>query len=77
MQSFRVLLIEDSVVQAQLIQGNLENVQGSHFEVMIAECVKAGGERLAEDRFDAVLLDLMLPDSDGIDTFFSRSRLGW
>ena len=63
-------MIEDSTVQAHLIQGNLKNVRGAHFDVVIADRVKEGAEHLAKGGFDAILLDLMLPDSEGINTFF-------
>lgn len=70
MQRFRILLIEDSVVQSRLVQGNLMNFKGMQFEVIVADCVDAGAKHLAEGEFDAILLDLMLPDSEGIDTFY-------
>ena len=70
MQSFKILLIEDSTVQAQLIQDNLTNLQSTRFDLVIADRVKVGAEHLAEGKFDAILLDLMLPDSEGINTFF-------
>ena len=35
------------------------------------ELLSAAIERCAEDRFDVILLDLSLPDSHGLETFFA------
>ncbi len=70
MQSFKILLIEDSEVQAQVIQKHLTNSEGTDFDLVIADRVKVGAAHLAAGGFDAILLDLMLPDSAGIETFF-------
>lgn len=63
----RVLVVEDSITQAQLHRVNLSR---HGFEVewvgSLAEVVK----RLQLPGIDIVLLDLSLPDSEGIDTFF-------
>jgi len=75
MRSFKILLIEDSAMQARLIQGNLESEEDTPFAVVIVDCVKAGAEQLATEKFYAVLLDLMLPDSAGIETFYRVREL--
>ena len=69
MQATRVLLIEDSTVHARLIEGLLHDVVGSKFEVVQAGSLAEGLRELEPNRFDAVILDLMLPDSDGLATF--------
>lgn len=70
MQVLKILLVEDSAMQARAIQGNLINLEGAQFEVVIADCIEVAAQRLAAGGVDAILLDLMLPDSEGIDTFF-------
>jgi CheY-like chemotaxis protein len=71
--STRVLLVEDQPGEARLIvealaDANARGVFGM-FEVEVATTLAAAAERLAEDGFDVVLLDLQLPDSRGIETF--------
>jgi glutamate dehydrogenase (NAD(P)+) len=62
----RVLLIEDSLTQAHMVTTLLQN---SGFQVDKADCLAAGLKRLSAGGIDAVLLDLSLPDSDGLETF--------
>ena len=63
----RVLIIEDSSTQALQFTRILEK---AGFEVERVELLAPGLERLAAGGIDAVLLDLMLPDSEGLETFF-------
>ena len=67
----RVLLIEDSPDDAQLIQVLLGKATDSSFVVSHENRLHKGVARLERDRFDVVLLDLSLPDSFGLDTFMS------
>jgi serine phosphatase RsbU (regulator of sigma subunit) len=63
-----VLLIEDNRGDAVLIREMLAEAPGTHFEVACADRLGAGLELLRGGRFDVVLLDLSLPDSQGLDT---------
>ena len=65
----KVLLIEDNPGDARLIREMLAEVRGATFDLEWVDRLSAGLERLAEGGFDMVLLDLGLPDSQGIDTF--------
>jgi two-component system sensor histidine kinase/response regulator len=65
----RVLLIEDSPGDARLIREMLTEVQAVPFAVEQADRLSAGMERLAAGGTDAVLLDLGLPDCQGLETF--------
>ena len=65
-----VLLIEDNPGDARLIQELLAEAKGAPFNVECATRLSAGLARLAEGGIDAILLDLGLPDSRGLDTFF-------
>jgi serine phosphatase RsbU (regulator of sigma subunit) len=69
---FRVLLIEDDVADAALVEKLLREGTSS-FEVVCAACLSAGLARLGEGGIDVVLLDLSLPDSQGLDTL-ERAR---
>ena len=63
----RVLLIEDNPGDAELIAISLEGAGGFQLEVCgrLSEAV----ERIARNGLDLILLDLGLPDSEGLDTF--------
>jgi serine phosphatase RsbU (regulator of sigma subunit) len=63
-----VLLIEDNRGDARFIREMLAEAQGTHFEVVCADRLEAGLKLLRGGRFDVVLLDLSLPDSQGLDT---------
>ena len=61
----RVLLVEDNEDDALLIR---ETLSETTVEIERAECLGTALEHLAKERFDAVLLDLSLPDAQGLDT---------
>lgn len=67
-QPIRVLLIEDDPSSARVTQRILEEAAGVRFEVQWVDRLKAGCDRLARGGVDVVLLDLMLPDSRGLDS---------
>ena len=69
--SLRVLLVEDSLADATLAERALQ-VSDGEFDVTITGSLDAGIVCLVEG-FDAILLDLTLPDSAGSDTV-SRMR---
>src|SRR5262245_40777610 len=60
----RVLVVEDSPTQAQQLALILED---AGFDVEIAPDAERGFARLAHDRFDLVLSDLLLPGDSGFD----------
>ena len=64
-----VLLIEDNLRDARLIQEMLAEVDDFRFKVECADRLSTGLERLATNNIGVVLLDLGLPDSQGFDTF--------
>lgn len=64
----RVLLIEDNPVDAQLTQDILAEWANDRFDLTRVGTLSEGLARLARDRFDAVLLDLSLPDAQGLNT---------
>ncbi len=66
--SIRVLLIEDSPTDRDLLAISLEDVTSARFEIQSAETLAEGLQQLAEQSFDVVLLDLNLPDSYGVET---------
>lgn len=62
----QVLVIEDSEAQIQLITGMLK--KDDRFELTFARNLAEGLTRLDASKFDSVLLDLTLPDSDGLES---------
>lgn len=64
----KALLIEDDPLYAQAIRG-LFMAKGVAFELEWASSLAAGLARLAQNDIDIVLLDLALPDSEGLETF--------
>jgi diguanylate cyclase (GGDEF)-like protein len=64
----KVLLIEDNPVDAQLTRDLLSEWQPDRFELVQVATLSEGLTRLSRDRFDAVLLDLSLPDTFGLST---------
>lgn len=67
-RSARVLLIDDDPGDALLIVGELTRPRPFHFHLEQALSLEEGLKRLGEG-FEAILLDLSLPDSQGFDTF--------
>ena len=60
----RILLIDDDARLASMVAEYLGN---SGFEVETAGSLAAGRELLAAKHYDALVLDLMLPDGDGLE----------
>ncbi len=69
MERIKVLLIEDNPGDARLIKEMLAEEKGVLFYLEWKDNLSEGLKRLAEGGIDVVLLDLMLPDSRGFNTF--------
>jgi two-component system cell cycle sensor histidine kinase/response regulator CckA len=61
-EPIRVLLVEDNPGDARLVRETLADVKSPPFELTHVERLSQARQRLAEERFDIVLLDLVLPD---------------
>src|SRR5918999_19607 len=61
----RVLLIEDNLGDARLLAEVLKDVPGRPFELVHADLVSSALEHLSQEPFEAILLDLSLPDGQG------------
>lgn len=68
-EPIHVLVIEDDPIQAKYIQGMFSSVEAEAFVITIGNSLKAGIDIIASARVDIILLDLMLPDSQGLETF--------
>jgi signal transduction histidine kinase len=69
----KILLVEDSLSDAALLQESLVQNEGNNFEFTLAESWKEATLQLRNHSFDALLLDLSLPDTTGRATFI-RAR---
>ncbi len=67
----RVLIVEDNPGDFRLIQETLTRARAGRFELIRATRVGEAIAYLKQDKFDVILLDLSLPDSQGYDTFTS------
>ena len=64
-----VLLVEDRSADVELIRRALANSRAADFRIEHVDQLSDAVDRLAQGGIDVVLLDLTLPDEDGIDTF--------
>ncbi|MGD0516745.1 MAG: SpoIIE family protein phosphatase, partial [Thermoguttaceae bacterium] len=67
----RILLVEDDPDDVYIMRNLLGDRWHGPFDLVHVELLSAAIERCQEERFDVVLLDLGLPDSNGLETFFS------
>jgi diguanylate cyclase (GGDEF)-like protein len=61
----KVLLVEDNPADARLIEEMLKDIGAMKLELEHAISLSQGVKKLSEEHFDALLLDLNLPDSRG------------
>jgi PAS domain S-box-containing protein len=66
-EPIRLLIIDDVADEAALVRAELADVRPGGFLVDAAGSLAEGLQALAGSPFDAALLDLGLPDSDGLD----------
>lgn len=66
--SLNVILIEDDQADAQLIEDLLKQSAEQRYSLTRSTSLKEGLARAADGTFDIMLLDLYLPDSQGLDT---------
>lgn len=69
----RVLIIEDNLKMASALQSGL---RAHGFETDVSHAGFEGEDAAAAGRYDVVLLDLMLPDRDGLDVCRNLRKRG-
>ncbi len=67
-QLLRVLLVEDNFKQAELFKELLSEARTIRFELTHLQRLDATLDLLEHESFDVILLDLSLPDSQGLET---------
>jgi len=70
--SYRILVVEDN---QDIVIGLRDLLQHDGYDVTVADCCAAALTHVHEQRFNAVLLDLGLPDGDGTDVLKEMQRL--
>ncbi len=66
--SVAILLVEDNPAQARLLQEHLKSVRHTAFEWTSVSRLEGAIAALKASRFDVMLLDLTLPDSQGLES---------
>jgi two-component system, cell cycle sensor histidine kinase and response regulator CckA len=69
-KNIKILLIEDNSGDAYLIEEHLEEFANFSCEIKNVGTLNEALSVLNNQTFDVILLDLVLPDSDGVNTFF-------
>jgi PAS domain S-box-containing protein len=68
-QPVKVLLIEDNKLDARLLRAFLGESTSTQFDLTHVERLSEGMQKLNGHQYDLILSDLLLPDSQGIETF--------
>jgi PAS domain S-box-containing protein len=68
-EKINILLVEDNPGDARLIDIYLKESFENIFTLMTADYLSKGIELLQHNTFNIIILDLSLPDSDGLNTF--------
>lgn len=73
--TLKILLVEDNPADAKLLKLILEEEMPGHFEMVHETYLKEALQTFSEGNFDAVMLDLSLPDSSGVETLSRMSSV--
>jgi two-component system cell cycle sensor histidine kinase/response regulator CckA len=71
----KILLIEDNPGDTRLVREILADIGAHDFTLECVSQLSQGLQYLSEDKIDLVLLDLTLPDSRGLETFYKAYAL--
>ena len=74
-KNIKISLIEDNSGDAYLIEEQLEELANFFYEIKNVGTLNEALDVLNKQLFDVILLDLVLPDSDGVSTFFRIHNL--
>lgn len=69
METLKVLIVEDNPVDALCIKEALEDTNSTKYLISHVETLGEAKERFEKEEFNVLLLDLGLPDSQGLETF--------
>jgi diguanylate cyclase (GGDEF)-like protein len=63
----KLLLVEDNPADVEFLAASLRRQRASDVEMVNVQSLASATERLADEKFDIVLLDLHLPDASGLE----------
>jgi len=66
--TFKVLIVEDSLAYAELLKNILEETDTANYKSVCVDRLSDALRLMSQERFDIVVLDLGLPDSDGLES---------
>ncbi|MBK1988475.1 hybrid sensor histidine kinase/response regulator [Sphaerospermopsis aphanizomenoides BCCUSP55] len=66
--SVKILLIEDNLAEARLLQEFMKQVQSKEFSLVHVQRLRDAFHELSQQTYDVILLDLTLPDSQGLSS---------
>jgi DNA-binding response OmpR family regulator len=73
----KILLFEDNPGDAGLIEEMVNDSANYSYELVIVETMEDGIDLLKMGSYDIILLDLGLPDCDGINTFLNVQKVSF
>lgn len=71
----RVLLVEDNPADAAFVRHQLIGYQGRQYHIELVNRLETAVEVLSERPFGVILLDLHLPDAQGMETFVTLNEV--
>lgn len=74
MKEIKILLVEDNPGDVVIIGEILKEIHGVKFKVTHSNKLHSGMENLKNNDFDILILDLNLPDSQGLETFKNMNQ---
>jgi signal transduction histidine kinase len=66
--TLKILLIEDNLAEARLLQEFIKLTKSQNFSLVHVQKLQDGINQLNSEKYDVILLDLTLPDSQGLSS---------
>ena len=76
-QRVNVLLVEGDANDARLLMMGLTRAAPGRFDVVHADRMGTALEHVGSQSFDVILLDLSLPDGNGLPIFLKAAQSGY
>lgn len=68
----KILLVEDNI---SIIKGLVFSLTNAGYEVVTAENIEIAHQKLNQDNIDLAILDISLPDGDGMSLYETYNEL--